>query len=95
MGLHKHLREDLPLEERRRAFTRFVGFFLVLLAGGFALAAALILIALHSSKVRVIHGEVVTRASMLADVVFLVVGFIATSLLAWYWYRYRVRRRGM
>jgi hypothetical protein len=93
MGLRKDLREDRPLEERRRGFTRFVGFFLSLLAGGFALATALILTALHSSRVWIIHGETVTRESMLADLVFFIVGFVATSLLAWYWYRYRVGRR--
>jgi hypothetical protein len=92
MGLRNHLRGDLPLEERRRGAARFVGFFLLLLAAGFASAAALILFALHSSKVWVIHGEIVTRTSLLADLVFFTVGFIATSLLAWYWYRYRVWR---
>jgi hypothetical protein len=92
MGLRKHLREDVSLEERWRGFARFVGFFLILLAGGFALAAALILIALHSSKEWVIHGETVTRTSMLSDLVFFIVGFIATSLLTWYWYRHRVGR---
>jgi len=76
--------------KRRRGFARFVGFFLLLLAGAFALAAALILVALYSSKVWVTHGEIVTRTSMLAELVFFIVGFIATSLLAWYWYRYRV-----
>jgi hypothetical protein len=92
MGLRKQFREDRPLEERRRGFARFVGFFLMLLAGGFALAVVLIFIELHSRKVRVIHGEIVTRTSMLADLVFVTVGFVATSLLAWYWYRVRLRR---
>ena len=92
MRVRKDLRGDVPLEERRRGLARFVGFFLILLAGGFALTAMFILIALHSGKVWIIHGEIVTRTSMLADLVFVLVGFIVTSLLAWYWYRVRLRR---
>ena len=92
MRLFRHLRGDLPLEQRRRGFARFVGFFLVLLAGGFALTAVVILIELHSGKVVEIQGNVVTRASLLADLVLFVVAFVATSLVAWYWYRVRVRR---
>ena len=92
MRLFRHLRGDLPLEQRRRSFARFVGFFLLLLAGGFALTAAMILIELPSDKVLVIQGKVVTRRSLLVDLAFFVVASIATSLLAWYWYRVRVRR---
>ena len=80
------------MEQRRRSFSRFVGFFLLLLAGGFALTAVMISIALHSGEVLVIQGTTITRASLLADLVFFIVASIATSLLAWYWYRVRVRR---
>jgi hypothetical protein len=89
---YPHLEGDLSLEQRRRGFARFVGFFLLAVAGGFALTAALILIALNSGRLWVIQGQAVTRASMIADLVFFTVGFIVASLLAWYWYRVRIRR---
>jgi hypothetical protein len=92
MRLFRHLGGDLPLEQRRRSFARFAGFFLLLLAGGFALTAAMILIELHSGKALVIQGKIVARTSLLVDLVFFIVASIATSLLAWYWYRVRVRR---
>ena len=92
MRLFRHLREDLPPEQRRRGFARFVGFFLVLLAGGFALTVVVILIELHSGKVVEFQGKVATRTALLADLALFIVAFVATSLAAWYWYRVRVRR---
>ena len=53
---------------------------------------ALILIELHSGKELVIQGKIVPRKSLLADLIFLIIAFVATSLLAWYWYRVRIRR---
>jgi F0F1-type ATP synthase membrane subunit c/vacuolar-type H+-ATPase subunit K len=92
MGLFRHSRGDLPLEERRRGFVRVAGFVAALLAVGFALCAAQVWRALHSGRVWAdYHGAIVTQSEMRNQFVFFVVGAVLSSV-AWFWLRSRRRR---
>jgi hypothetical protein len=93
MGLRKHLREDLPLDERRQRFAPIVTVVLWLFTIGATLGAVQVARALWSGKVWVnVRGHVITAAEMWRELVFFVVVAIVCAPLAWYWGRFWRRR---
>jgi hypothetical protein len=83
---------DLPLEERRRKILGTAGLISALLAAGFVFGALRVFTALHSGRVWVnSRGEVLTQADLRSELVFLLVGAVLSSALAWFWLH--VRRR--
>jgi uncharacterized membrane protein YcjF (UPF0283 family) len=93
MGLRRNLREDLPLEERRRRFARTVSVVLWLFTLGATLGAVQVGRALWSRKVWVnFRGHVIGAPEMWRELVFFAVVAIVCAPLAWYWSRFWRRR---
>ena len=92
MRLLGRSRPEVPLEERRRRILGTAGTISALLAVGFVFGALRVWTALHSGRVWVnSRGEVLTQADLRTELVFLLVGGVLSSALAWFWLH--VRRR--
>ena len=92
MRLFGRSRAEVPFEERRRRILGTAGLISALLAVGFLFGVLRVWSALHSGQVWVnSRGEVLTQADLRTELIFLLVGAVLSSALAWLWLH--VRRR--
>lgn len=86
MRLFRSWRADLPVEERRRRILGTAGLISALLAVGFVFGVFRVWTALHSNRVWVnSRGEVLTQGDLRTELVYLLVGAVLSSALAWFW----------
>ncbi len=85
----QHMRGGPPPRERPRRIAGAAGMVLTLLAAGFIFGAVRVWTALHSGKAWTnFRGEVLTQSELRTDLLFLTVGAVLSSALAWVWLRY-------
>lgn len=84
----QHMRGGPP-RERPRRIAGAAGMVLTLFAAGFIFGAVRVWAALRSGKAWTnFRGDVLTQSELRTDLLFLTVGAVLSSALAWVWLRY-------